>query len=70
MQARSLFDVNVFGLIATTKAFLPLLREHGPGARIVNIGSVAGYFTLPSIGIYCASSKFVLSGGPAVAAAC
>lgn len=33
-QLRGVFEVNFFGLVATTKAFLPLLREgHG---RIVN----------------------------------
>ncbi len=35
-QLRDVFDVNFFGLVATTKAFLPLLRE-GRG-RIVNMG--------------------------------
>ena len=35
------FDTNVFGLIATTKAFLPLLRKSEAG-RIVNLSSILG----------------------------
>lgn len=35
------FDINVFGLIATTQAFLPLLRKSEAG-RIVNLSSILG----------------------------
>jgi len=38
---RQTFDTNVFGLIATTDAFLPLLRKSGAG-RIVNLSSILG----------------------------
>ena len=38
---KNLYDVNIFGVLHTTKAFLPLLRAAGGGARIVNIGSTA-----------------------------
>jgi NAD(P)-dependent dehydrogenase (short-subunit alcohol dehydrogenase family) len=38
---RETFDTNVFGLIATTDAFLPLLRKSGAG-RIVNLSSILG----------------------------
>ena len=50
---RRQFDVNVFGLIATTQAFLPLIRA-GAG-RIVNIGSISGRFAGPYVGPYAAS---------------
>ena len=54
---RRQFEVNVFGLIAVTQAFLPLLRKgHG---RIVNMGSIAGRATIPLMGPYSAS-KFAL----------
>jgi short-subunit dehydrogenase len=53
---RAQFDVNVFGLMAVTRAFLPLFGEKG---RIVNIGSVAGRITFPMFGIYHAS-KFAV----------
>lgn len=42
---RQVFDVNVFGTVATTQAFLPLL--HRGRGRIVNIGSVGGMITIP-----------------------
>lgn len=38
---RETFDTNVFGLIATTQAFLPLLRKSDAG-RIVNLSSILG----------------------------
>lgn len=42
---RETFDTNVFGLIATTQAFLPLLRK-APAARIVNVSSLLGSIAL------------------------
>ena len=44
---RRTFDTNVFGLIATTQAFLPLLRK-SPAGRIVNLSSILGSITLHS----------------------
>jgi len=41
---RDTFDTNVFGVIATTKAFLPLLRR-SPAGRIVNVSSLLGSIT-------------------------
>lgn len=38
---RATFATNVFGLIATTQAFLPLLRKSEAG-RIVNVSSILG----------------------------
>lgn len=38
---RKTFDTNVFGLIAVTQAFLPLLKK-STGARIVNLSSILG----------------------------
>jgi len=38
---RRTFDTNVFGLIETTQAFLPLLRKSEAG-RIVNLSSILG----------------------------
>jgi NAD(P)-dependent dehydrogenase (short-subunit alcohol dehydrogenase family) len=44
---RKTFDTNVFGLIAVTQAFLPLL-EKSPAGRIVNLSSILGSMTLHS----------------------
>ena len=42
---RSVYETNVFGVIAVTQAMLPLLRE-APAGRIVNVGSSSGSLTL------------------------
>ena len=41
---RSIWETNVFGVIAVTQAMLPLLRA-APAARIVNMGSTGGSLT-------------------------
>ncbi|MDZ7966944.1 MAG: SDR family oxidoreductase [Nostoc sp. DedSLP03] len=51
------FEVNVFGQIAVTQAFLPLIRK--AKGRIVNIGSIGGKMTFPFSSALCAS-KFAL----------
>jgi NAD(P)-dependent dehydrogenase (short-subunit alcohol dehydrogenase family) len=57
-DARALFDVNLFGLLSVTRAFLPAMRARGAG-RIINVGSVAGRMTVPLLGIYQASKHAV-----------
>ncbi len=63
---RQVFEVNVFGQIALTQAFLPLLRrgrdsqaaqhrKEARSSRIVNIGSLAGRSALPFTNPYSAS---------------
>lgn len=41
---RRTFDTNLFGVVAVTRAFLPLLRA-APAARIVNVSSLLGSLT-------------------------
>lgn len=55
------YEVNVFGLFDVTRGFLPLLRETGAGARIVNVGSMAGLFAAPGSASY-SGSKFAVEG--------
>lgn len=43
-DVRAVFETNVFGVIAVTQAFLPLLRE-SPAGRIVNVSSGVGSIT-------------------------
>lgn len=57
------FDVNLFGVIAVTKAYLPLLGAvknytNKPG-KIINMSSVSGVIAFPFLSPYCAS-KFAL----------
>jgi NAD(P)-dependent dehydrogenase (short-subunit alcohol dehydrogenase family) len=54
---RRLFDVNLFGHVAMTKAFLPALL--GCEGRIVNVSSIGGRVAMPTYGPY-AASKFAL----------
>lgn len=51
-QFDRIFDVNVRGVIATTKAALNVLQD---GGRIINISSVAATFATPGMSIYSAS---------------
>lgn len=61
-EVRQVFEVNFFGLLEVTRAFLPLLGMR-PGAkqrgRIVNIGSISGGITAPFMGAYSASKHAV-----------
>ena len=56
-ELRAGFEVNVFGPVAVTRAFLPLVRR--ATGRIVNVSSGAGKVATPLLGPYCAS-KFAL----------
>ncbi len=64
-KLRHQFDVNLFGVMAVTQAFAPLLgtdsARKGKSGRIINISSVAGKFASPFVGAYVAS-KHALEG--------
>lgn len=60
LDMQRLINVNVMGVLAVTKAFIPLLRNNG-GGRIINIGSAAGFFASPGLSAYSAS-KYALRG--------
>lgn len=55
---RAMFDANVFGLFALTRAVLPIMRRQRSG-HILNITSVAGHVGLPSSAYYAASKHAV-----------
>lgn len=59
-RMRQIFEVNVFGLTETTRAFLPLLKQ-GNKPAIVNISSVAAKRGIPARSEYSAS-KFAVKG--------
>jgi NAD(P)-dependent dehydrogenase (short-subunit alcohol dehydrogenase family) len=56
-EIKKVMDVNVIGLMAVTKAFIPLIRK--AKGRIFNIGSTAGYLATPGSSVYTAS-KFAV----------
>ena len=56
-EVRKMLEVNVIGLYAVTKEFLPLLRSHR--GRIVNIGSENSFTAGPNGSAY-AASKFAV----------
>jgi short-subunit dehydrogenase len=55
-----LFEINFWGVVRMTRAFLPLLRASGD-ARIVNLSSVFGMIAPPEQVAY-AASKFAVRG--------
>jgi NAD(P)-dependent dehydrogenase (short-subunit alcohol dehydrogenase family) len=54
---RRIIDVNLFGLIRVTKAFLPLIRKSK--GRIVNMSSVTGHMPFACFGAYCISKSAI-----------
>ena len=62
---RNQFEVNVFGPLAVTKAFLPMLGAvkgyRNPKGKIINISSVAVQTSMPFMGPY-SGSKHALEG--------
>jgi NAD(P)-dependent dehydrogenase (short-subunit alcohol dehydrogenase family) len=53
-------DVNLWGVIHGTKAFLPHLIASGDG-HLVNVSSLNGYMVQPGMSHYC-TSKFAVRG--------
>jgi NADP-dependent 3-hydroxy acid dehydrogenase YdfG len=59
-EVRRMFEINVFGLSRMIHAVLPGMRQRRKGF-IVNISSVAGLRSFPSLGYYDAT-KFAVEG--------
>ncbi|TCB95437.1 SDR family oxidoreductase [Micromonospora zingiberis] len=59
-RAREIFDVNTFGVMATTQAVLPQFRERGAGV-VVNVTSSVVLGHMPLSAIYKAS-KMAIEG--------
>ena len=59
-EIRRMFDINLFGVAAVTRAVLPGMRKRRHGF-IVNFSSIGGLRSFPAIGWYNAT-KFALEG--------
>lgn len=57
-EVRAVFDVNVFGLLAVTRAVLPQMRAQRSGL-VINLSSVGGFVVWPGWGAYSAT-KFAV----------
>jgi len=58
-DVEAMFQVNVLGTFAVTRAFLPMIRQ--ARGRIVNVSSISGLFAAPGLTAYSAS-KFAVEG--------
>lgn len=59
-EARDQIETNVFGLLWLTQAAIPVMREQGYG-HIINLSSILGLVTMPTLGLYNAS-KYAVEG--------
>jgi len=57
-QVQRQFATNVFGLLTVTRAVLPAMRARKSG-RIINLSSLVGRTTFPSMGVYGATKYAV-----------
>ena len=66
-EIRAMFDANVFGLFALTRAVLPGMRKRRRG-HIINITSVGGHVGNPGSGYYAATKHAVEGWAKSLAA--
>src|SRR6202140_3271622 len=59
-EARAQIETNLFGALWVTQAVLPVMRAQKSG-HIIQISSIGGVWTLPTVGLYHAS-KWGLEG--------
>ena len=59
-EIESQMETNYFGMIYSTKNFLPQMLEQKSG-HIVNVASVGASFSIPGVASYCAT-KFAMLG--------
>ena len=59
-EVRRMFEINFWGLSAMTREVLPKMRTRKSGF-IVNISSIGGFFSFPTVGYYNAT-KYAVNG--------
>lgn len=60
LEAREMFDVQIFGVWNVLRAVLPDFRAQRSGT-VINVSSILGLTSFPGWGLYCAG-KFALEG--------
>jgi NAD(P)-dependent dehydrogenase (short-subunit alcohol dehydrogenase family) len=60
-DARQVFETNVFGVLAVTQAFLPLLAS--AGGLVANVSSISAFMCPPWQGVYAASKAALVALG-------
>lgn len=58
--ARHEMEVNYFGTLSATRAFVPVISANG-GGTVVNVASILAYGPIPQVGTYSATKAAVLS---------
>ncbi|MEK8132460.1 SDR family NAD(P)-dependent oxidoreductase [Paenibacillus filicis] len=66
-QARQQYETNVFGVMSTIQAVLPQMRQNRSG-HIINISSMGGVQSLPTLSVYCSSKAALESLSEGLAA--
>ncbi len=56
---QAMINTNIFGLIHMSQEMIPLLKQAGKGASIINIGSIAARNAYPGANVYGATKAFV-----------
>lgn len=56
----SIIMLNIRALTLMTRFFLPELKKH-PGSKVLNMGSMSGFFPIPYKSVYSASKAYVHS---------
>ncbi len=59
-QFRTVFDVNVLGIVNVCQAFLPMMKERRYGS-VVNISSITGIVGAPGLSAYSASKGAIIT---------
>lgn len=58
---RRAFDVNVWGVVHGIRTFVPILRQQGEPAHVLNTASIAAVTAAPYLDVYTASKHAVLA---------
>ena len=58
---RTLYDINVGGVIFTTQAVARHMLDRGRGGKIINMASQAGRRGEPAVTVYCSTKAAVIS---------